>query len=425
MGIMRNMRRKAREWAIGNLRLVDPRFYQALGLNNESNSGHAVTVDAALQLSAVWSCVRLISETVATLPLPLYRKDLNGRKTVAFDHQLYFLIHDQPNADMTACEFWEAMVACMCLWGNGYALKEYQTSGQLTALIPMRPDRMTVARAKNGAIIYRYRDPAKQGQTVEYSEDQIFHLKGFGCDGLEGMSPITYARHSLGNAISVEESVGHTFKNMVRPSGILTTDQILTKAQQDQYLRGLADDFSGTINAGKVMPLMGGFKYQPIQMNPEDAQMLETRAFAIEEICRWFRIPPFMIGHSEKVTSWGSGIEQQMLAFQSLALRPYLVRIEQAVSKSLISPYERRTLKAEFNLEGLLRADSHGRAEFYGAMVDKGLMTRNEIREKENLPPLDGGDRLTIQINNTFLDLLGKTPPAPANQSVPALEAAE
>jgi HK97 family phage portal protein len=171
------------------------------------------------------------------------------------------------------------------------------------------------------------------------------------------------------------------------------------------------------MNAGKVMTLMAGFKFQPISMPPEDAQMLQTRAFHVEEICRWFRVPPFMIGHTEKSTSWGTGLEQQMIGFLTFALRPYLTRIEQAVRKSLVAPEEWRTISAEFNLEGLLRADSHGRAEFYAAMVNNGIYTRNEVRSKENMAPLAGGDRLTVQLNNTFLDLLG-TVPAPANQQI-------
>jgi HK97 family phage portal protein len=414
MKVVNFIRRKMADWVVGNLRLVDPRLYEALG-QAPSHSGHNVTVDTAMQLSAVWSCVRLISETIATLPLPVYRLDASGRKIPANDHPLYPVLHDQPNWDMTAAEFWECMVACMCLWGNAYARKTYTPMGKLTALDPLRPDWMKPKRNKSGGVFYRYFDPAEKDGYRDFSGEQILHLKGFGTNGLEGMSPIGYARHSLGNAMAVEESVGTTFKNMARPAGILSTDQILTKAQQDLYLGGLAEKFSGAINAGKIMPLMAGFKFQAISMNPEDAQMLQTRAFAVEEICRWFRVPPFMIGHTEKVTSWGTGLEQQMIGFLTFALRPYLTRIEQAIRKSLISPLEWGKVSAEFNLEGLLRADSHGRAEFYAAMVTNGIYTRNEVRAKENMAPLAGGDRLTVQVNNTFLDLLG-TVPAPANQ---------
>jgi HK97 family phage portal protein len=427
MGMMRNYRRKlitdfrqkARDWVVGNLRLVDPRLYEFLGGASASHSGHSVTVDSAMQLSTVWSCIRLVSETVATLPLPVYRTDALGRKVPARDHHLYPLLHDQPNADMTAAEFWESMVACMCLWGNAYAHKERTTQGRLIALNPLRPDCMRVRRARNGAVVYHYRDPDVAGRVIEYSDEDIFHLKGFGTDGLTGMSPITYARHSLGNAMAVEESVGSTFRNMVRPSGVLQTDQILTKAQQDAYERNLGERFSGTINAGKTMTLMAGFKFIPIHMPPEDAQMLQIRGFNVEEICRWFRVPPHMVGHTDKVTSWGSGIEQQMQGFLTFSLRPWLTRIEQTIRKSLIAPLEQGVVSAEFNLEGLLRADSQGRALFYGTMVEKGLMTRNEIRAKENLPPLDGGDKLTVQVNMTFLDLLGKIP-APANTQAEA-----
>lgn len=416
MKIIQYLRRKMREAVIGELRLVDPRLYEALGVNSTAHSGHSVTPDTALHLTTVWSCVRLISETIATLPLPVYRIDKNGRKNPAYDHPLYPVLHDMPNWNMTACEFWECMVASICLWGNAYAKKTYTKAGKLTELDPLRPDWMHVYRNARNAIVYRYPDATSAGGFRDYREEEIFHLKGFGNNGLTGLSPISYARHSLGNAMAIEQAAGSAFKNMVAPIGVLTSDQLLSKAQQDQYLAGLADKFQGAMNAGKIMPLMAGFKFQPVSINPEDMQMLESRAFSVEEICRIFRVPPFMVGHHEKSTSWGTGIEQQLIAFQALALRPYLVRIEQAIRKSLISPEEWGQVTAEFNLEGLLRADSHGRAEFYAVMVEKGIFTRNEVRAKENMPPQEGGDRLTVQINNTFLDLLG-TQPAPATQT--------
>lgn len=414
MKVINYLRRKMIEAVIGNLSTVDPRLYEALG-QYDTHSHQSVTVDSAMQLSAVWSCVRLISETIATLPLPVYRLDAQGRKTPAKTHPLYPLLHDRPNADMTAAEFWECMIACVCLWGNAYALKEYTRSGKLLALDPLRPDCMTVRRAKNGAVVYRYHDAEFRDGYKDYPESDIFHLKGFGTTGLTGLSPITYGRNSLGNAMSVEQSVGSTFRNTIQPSGVLTTDQVLKQSVIDQYADKLADKFSGAINSGKPMVLQAGFKFLPIQLNPEDLQMLETRAFAVEEICRWFRVPPWMIGHTEKVTSWGTGIEQQMIAFLTFALRPYLTRIEQAIKRSLVAPEEQQTISAEFNLEGLLRADSQGRAALYSTMAQNGIFTRNEIRAKENLPPMPGGDTLTVQVNLIPIDQLGKLP-TPANE---------
>lgn len=420
MKILQHVRRKVREWVVGDLRLVDPRLYEALGQYDDT--GRSVTVNSALQLAAVWSCVRLISETIATLPLGLYRREGRGRRVPADDNPLYVILHDQPNFDMTAAEFWECMVACLLLWGNAYALKEYTTGGKLLAVTPLRPERMRPFRNKAGTIVYRYDDPETPERHRDYREDEILHLKGFGTNGIEGLSPIAYARHSFGNAMAIEESVTSTFRNMVRPSGVLTTDQVLKQSTVDQYGDKLADKFAGTMASGKVIVLQGGFKYQPVAMNPEDAQMLQSRAFAVEEICRWFRVPPWMIGHTEKVTSWGTGIEQQMIAFLTFALKPYLVRIEQAVRKSLISPLDQRILYAEFNLEGLLRADSTGRAQLYSQMAQNGIYTRNEIRARENLPPLPGGDALTVQVNLVPIDMLGKIPAA-ANESAPEKEA--
>lgn len=416
MKVIDAIRHKVREWVVGNLSVVDPRFYAALA-DDQSYSGQQVGVNSALQLAAVWSCVRLISETIGTLPLPVYRTDAKGRKIPAKDLAVYYLLHDAPNDDMTACEFWEAMVACMCLWGNAYALKKTGPSGTLQHLDPLRPDWMEPRKnTRYGPIVYRYHDPDAKLGYIDYDESLIFHLKGFGTDGIRGLSPISYARHSLGNAIAVEKSVGHTFTNMVRPSGVLSTDQPLKQGVLDQYGDKLADKFAGTINAGKPMVLPFGFKFMPVAMPPEDAQMLETRAFHVEEICRWFRVPPFMIGHTTKVTSWGSGIEQQNIGFLTYALRPYLTRIEQTIRKSLISPYL-KDISAEFNLEGLMRADSQGRAALYATMTQNGLLTRNEIRALENRPPLPGGDDLTVQVNLIPISLLGKAAQASISQA--------
>jgi len=374
------------------------------GGGGSSYSGKSVNVQSALQLATVWACVRLISETIATLPLSVYERDAKGRRTVVRDHWLYTLIHDQPNANMTAVEFWEAVIAQLCLWGNSYCLKSY-AGGRIVSLDPLRPDRMTVKTDENGALFYSYVTTAG---VKKYTEDEIFHVKGFGIDGLIGLSPIAYARNSLGAAMSADEASGKVFANGMRAGGALKMKEILKKEQRKEIRESLLEDLVGTANTGKLMVLEGGAEYVPLSMNPEDAQMLETRAFNIEEICRWYRVPPFMIGHSEKSTSWGTGLEQQMIGFLTFALRPYLTRIEQGIKKSLLKPADRRRYFAEFNLEGLMRADSAARAALYASAAQNGWMTRNEIRELENRPPLEGGDELTVQSNLVPLGMLGK-----------------
>lgn len=369
-----------------------------------SSAGKLVDASSALELSTVWACVRLLSETVATLPLILYRSDASENRRVAKDHPLYALLHDRPHYDWTAVEFWEGVVLSLALWGNAYARKEYMGS-RLVSLTPLRCDRMVVARLQSGEREYRY---AASTGLKRYAEEEIFHVRGFGGTGDVGLSPISFARQSIGAALAADEFASSMFKNGARPNGILTVDQVLSKEQREQVRENIVAPFVGSQNAGGLMVLEGAMKYQPVTMTPEDAQFLQTRGFNVEEICRFFRVPPFMVGHTEKTTSWGTGLEQQMTGFVTFALRPYLMRIEQSIQRSLIDPAERGNLKAEFKVEGLLRGDSQARSAFYSQMVRDGIMTRNEARRLENLEPLPGGDALTVQQQNVPL---GQTPP--------------
>lgn len=389
---------KATWYASRNVGLTDTTLARALSPYS-TTSGKSVTFDSALQLATVWACVRLISETIATLPLVLYRKDASGARTVADDSPLYTLLHDSPNADLTAVEFWEGIALCLCLGGNAYARKD-MLGDRLIALTPLSYDRMQVQRNEAGAREYIYTD--SKGRKV-YREDQIFHVRGFGGAGDQGLSPISFARQSMGAALATDEFAGTMFANGARPSGLLTVDQVLKPEQRKALRENIVEPFVGSENAGGVMVLEAGMKWQPVTMNMDDAQFLQTRAFHVEELCRWFRVPPTMVGHSNGSSNWGTGIEQQTLGFLAFSLRPYLSRIEQAISRSLIGSTQRSVLKAEFNAEGLLRADSAARAAFYATMVQNGLYTRNECRALENRPPMRGGDDLTVQSQNVPL----------------------
>jgi len=360
MGMLATIERKAAEVASRLFRIGDQGLYRYFLGGMESYSGKPVTVDSALQLAAVWACVRLISETVATLPLGVYATDSFGSKTPAQDHDLYFLLHDQPNGDMTAVEFWEAMVACVLLYGNAYAEIVRNPLGQVVSLVPMPPDRVMVRRRDDGSVSYIYSDPF--GKAADLNESQVFHIKGFSVNGLFGLSPIAYARHSFGAAQATDEASAKIFANGMRPSGYMKTEAVLTPEQRGRA-QGLIEAFKGSHNLGKVPLLEAGWTYQQLSIPPEDAQMLQTRGFQVEEICRWFRVPPWMIGHTSNSTSWGTGLEQQMLGFLTYTLRPYLARIEMTVRKCLLPPQERGRVYAEFNCEGLLRADSAGRAD--------------------------------------------------------------
>lgn len=366
-----------------------------------------------MQLDAVWACVRLISQTISTLPFPLYQKNDQGQGTVALAHPLYNILHDQPNGEMTATEFWGAIVSCILLWGNAYA-EIVRAGGRIIALNPLRPDYMIVRRQEDGSLLYIY---SFAGQVSELTEGDMLHIKGFSIDGVMGLSPISQARHGIGSAIAAEETAGAIFRNGMRPSGYVKAPNILSKDQRD-LAKDLMERFKGSHNTGSVPLLEGGWEFFPLSVPPEDAQLLQTRSFHVEQICRWFDVPPVMIGHTEKATSWGSGIEQMMLGFLMFALRPHLKRIEQVVRKSLLTPNERNQYFAEFNVEGLLRADSHGRAALYSTLVQNGLRTRNEIRAMDNEPPLPGGDDLTVQSNLIPVELLGQVAKLTADKSI-------
>lgn len=374
-----------------------------------STSGKAVNPESVLSLSTAWSCIRLLSETIGTLPLQVYSKSGadGSERRIARDASIYALLHDSPNADQTAAEFLEGVVASLCLWGNFYAEK-VMASGRLVALVPLRPDWMVVRRDELNRREYRY--AGKRGQRVLRS-DQVFHVKGFGVGGDVGLSPVSYARQTMGTALAADESAALFFANGLQLSGFAKEGAGgKSTHEQRRELMALFDQFMGQRSAHKVMPLPAGWEFQALTMNPEDAQLLETRVFHVEEICRWFRVPPFMVGHTEKSSSWGTGLEQQMIGFLTFSLRPYLTRIEQAIKQQLLTPVERLTLFAEFSLEGLLRADSAGRAALLSALGQNGFLTRNEGRALDNRPPLPGGDVLTVQSALVPLDQIGKVP---------------
>lgn len=362
--------------------------------------GRETGVDGALQIAAVWACIRLLAETVATLPMIVYRQK-GAQREVARDHPLFELLHDEPNADMTALEFWEGVVTALCTCGNAYAEKRY-SGDRLVALHPLRADAMEVYRDARGRRRYRYHDD--KGRARELDEDKVFHVRGFGNGGDVGLSPIAYARYTLFGARMADRASAEIFATGNRQQGVLTVEQVLDEKQRGQVRENILKPFV----EGKTLVLEAGMKFAPTTLSPEDAQMLESRAFQIEEICRWFRVPPFMVGHTEKSTSWGTGLEQQQLGFLSFALEPYLERIEQAVRRSLIRPEERAALSAEFKVEKLLRADSTARAGFYQTMTQIGAMTINEVRGLENLPPVEGGDVPRMQMQNVPITQAGE-----------------
>ena len=400
-----NLLQKAVSYLARSIGLTDPRLYRALG-SVPTSSGETVNTASVLGLAAAWACVNLLAGTIASLPLMVYRTR-NGARTVASDHPLYRILHDSPNADQTALDFWEFVCASLELHGNAYAEVVRARNGRIIALgVPITPELVTVRRLDSGALEYEWVD---QGRRIIAGQDRVLHIRGFGGNPLGGLSTLSAGRQSFGLAQAIERASGDTFRNGVRPSGLLKTADTLTIDQRKQAEELLQEKFSGAINAGRPMLLDRGMDWVQLSISPEDAQMLQSRAFSVEEVCRFFGVPPFMVGHTEKTTSWGTGLEQQTLGFQKFTLRRRLKRIEQALEKQLLSVADRLAgITIEFNLEGLLRADSAARASFYQLMLTNGVMTINEVRSLENLPPVEGGDEPRMQMQNVPITQAGQ-----------------
>lgn len=370
-----------------------------------SSSGKVVTADKAIQLSAVWACVRLLSESISTLPLKIYVRQPDGSRKAATDHPAYSILCRRPNSEMTPSRFMLMVVASICLRGNAFIEKKF-IANRLVSLVPLLPQNMVVKRLTTGALEYKY---TENGNERVIPVKNIMHIRGFGLDGVCGMMPMKTGRDVIGSAMAVEESAAKIFEQGLQSSGFLTAEQALNDEQRER-LREYMAKFTGSKNAGKIMVLEGGLKYQGVTMNPEDAQMLESRSFSIEEICRWFRVPPFMVGHTTKQSSWASSLEGMNLQFLTHTLRPLLVNIEQEIGRCLLDSDDE--VFAEFSVEGLLRADSAGRAAYYTSALQNGWMSRNDVRRLENMPPIEGGDIYTVQLNLTQLKNLESNNPA-------------
>jgi HK97 family phage portal protein len=406
MSLWSRIKLKAVTTIASGIGLTDPRLYQYFGAG-PSYAGEAVGVEASLNIDTVWACVRLISSTISTLPMQTFEKLPDGRGNQVRDIPLYYLLHDQPNADMSAATFWTAMTACLLLWGNGYAYIDRRKDNSVISLTPLLPNRVSVKAEKDGSLTYAYADGQRR---EDFTEKQIFHIRGFSLDGRIGMSPISQARETLGIAVAAEKSAGSFFRNGMRPSMVLKAPNFLSDTQRERFGSEWMEKFTGSINSGKIPLVEGGWGLDQITMKPEDAQLLATRAWSVEQICRWYGVAPVMVGHMEKTTAWGTGLEQMNLWFLTYGLRPILRSIEQEITRAVMTPAQRIAYYCEFNVEGLLRTDSLGRANVMKIMVDTGINTPNEMRAKNNDPPMEGGDQLTMASGRLPLDKLGEQP---------------
>ena len=371
-------------------------------------AGKAVNERSAMQMSAVYACVRILSEAIASLPLHFYQYNGAGGKEKALKHPLYSLLHDEPNPEMSAYSFRETLMTHLLLWGNAYAQIIRNGRGEVTALYPLMPDRMQVDRDARGHIFYEYSRQDSDANTLGKKQsvillpEDVFHIPGLGFDGLVGYSPIAMAKQAIGMGLACDEYGAAFYQNGAQPGGVLEHPGVVKNPQRVRDSWNAI--YQGARNAHKIAILEEGMSYKPITISPEQAQFLETRKFQIDEIARIFRVPPHMVGDLDK--SSFSNIEQQSLEFVKYTLSPWISRWEHAIHRSLLLPSEKPQYFARFNVEGLLRGDYQSRMQGYAVARQNGWMSANDIRELENLdliPDEDGGNLYLINGNMTKL----------------------
>lgn len=363
------------------------------GFTPRTNAGEYVNPENSLQVVPVLACVSVIAGTMGTLPLHVYKRLPGGGKAKAYEHPLYQILHDAVNPLLTSCEFREMSQAHLCLRGNSYARIYRNGAGQVAALEPLHPDRVSIF--KDGlSVTYSVQQP--QGGQIVLRQEEVLHIRGLGSEGVIGYSPITLARESIGLTMAAERHGANIFGNGARPSGVLQYDKTLNKEQLAQ-LKEEWNATNGGDRSGGTAVLQGGVKFSGVSMTAEDAQFLETRQYQAEEVARLFRVPPHKIGIMKNATF--SNIEHQSIEFVTDCIRPWAVRQEQRMNQTLLTPTERQTYFIEYNLEGLLRGDQKSRFESYRIGLDGGFLSPDEVRDFENLNPIPGGDTYRMPMN--------------------------
>lgn len=374
-----------------------PAFYMG-----QSVSGKVVNERSSMQTTAVFACVRIIAETVASLPLHTYKYEGAGKETMV-DHPLYRILHDEPNPEMTSFTIRETLMTHLLLWGNAYCQIVRNGRGDVIGLYPLLPDKMAVDRDRKDELYYAYR---KDGITYYLSPDEVLHIPGLGFDGVMGYSPVALAKNAIGLNIAAEEYGGRFFANNATPSGILSTPG--TIKDPTKVRDAWQSTYGGSGNSNKVAVLEDGLQYQPISMPNSDAQFLETRKFQIEEICRIFQVPPHMVADLSK--SSFSNIENQSISFVVHTIRPWLVRIEQAMNRKLFKESEKGQCFVSFNASALMRGDYKSRMDGYAIGIQNGFFSVNDVRRMENLDPIpaeEGGDLYLTNGNMLPLKMAG------------------
>ncbi len=401
--------------AVGNRSPLSDYWYQPVG--QPSLSGALINSTTAMKVSAVWGCVRLLGEIIASLPLVTYERVSEDERRKAEDNAIYWVLHDDPNPWQTHLEWVEMQTTQVLLRGNGYSEIKPGPEGPVGQLVPLSPDRMQVDWLSSGGYRYRYREPS--GAERPINGEDIFHLRGLSLDGITGVSVIEYARESMGLAIASEGYAARFFGGDATPGGVLEHPGRLSPAAHDQLKKSWKQTHSGYQKAHEMAILEEGMKWHQMSLSAADSQLLESRSFQVTDVARWFRVPLHMIGSLEKETAWGTGIENLSLGFVIYTLLPWLRRWESALSRSLI--VDRRRYYPEFVVAGLLRGDQKSRYDAYAVARQWGWLSVNDIRRLENMTPVEGGDAYLSPLNMTQVGQ--KTPepvpslPRPARES--------
>ena len=370
-------------------------------LFGRTTSGKPVNERTAMQTTAVYACVRILAEAVASLPLHVYEYQDGGGKKLVHDHPLYYLLHDEPNPEMTSFVFRETLMSHLLIWGNAYAQIIRDGAGRVLGLYPLLPDKMEVQRDDKGNIYYVYSRNSDENPTfkeygnIKLKAEDVLHIPGLGFDGLIGYSPIAMAKNAVGMTLACEEYGASFFANGANPGGVLEHPGVLK--DPSKVRESWNSVYRGVSNAHKIAVLEEGMKYQQIGIPPEEAQFLETRKFQINEIARLYRIPPHMVGDLDK--SSFSNIEQQSLEFVKYTLNPWVIRWEQSLQRSLLLPGEKGKYFIKLNVDGLLRGDYQSRMNGYAVGRQNGWFSANDIREMENMNPIpdeEGGNLYLI-----------------------------
>lgn len=363
----------------------------------------AVTEDSAMQLSSVWACVRLLSETVASLPVSVYRKTATGREIVT-DHWMAKLMARKVNRYQTRLEFFETMMLNLVLHGNCYA-KITKLGGRIQSIMPLMSSQIEVRLMSDGSVVYLYE---ADGNVDVLSSESVWHVKLYG-NGVMGKSPLDFGRNIISVAQAAEQTVIKIYANGGKPSGVLSFDKLLTGPQREAIRQNFSTMTTGTDD--RLMVLEMGMKFDAVSMSPQDIELLASRKYQTDEIARWFGVPSIMINQNEGTTTLGSSAAEIIGTFYKITLRPYLERFEASVAANLFTEAEAAEYEFEFDFEGLLRSDLKSRLEGYRTAVAGTILTPNEVRKIEGWPRVDGGDMLLSQVNMTPIDKLGQIAP--------------